>query len=137
MCSGDLDKRFKEKCPRKLEKLPESWCPLAVMRLKYMKTIQGEISEDQETKIPGCPFYIANQLSNYCFFIYEAKNLDHPMSDLEIANLLGISVDAVKRAGHSGLEKIKNNSSITELKEALKGESCLDLPIAIEDELIY
>jgi len=137
MCSSDLDKRFKQKCPRKLEDLPREWCPLAVLRLKQIKNIKEEITEEVENKMPGCPFYISSQLSNYCFFVYESNNLDHSMSDLEIANLLGISIDAVKKAEQSAINKLKDNDSLVELKGHLNGESVISSVLNIEDELIY
>lgn len=52
--------RFQQTCPRKLDKLPSSNCPLAVESIEAIKAGQPE-------KIT-CPFYCNDIHSNYCFW---------------------------------------------------------------------
>jgi hypothetical protein len=45
-----MDKR----CPRALKSMPSEWCPLAVMRLRAIRTAGRELSEEEESRLPGC-----------------------------------------------------------------------------------
>ena len=100
---NEMDKR----CPRKLEELPCDYCPLAVMRLKALRNSSKELTEVEENKLPGCPWAVNHQMSNYCFFKYTKEYLHTPPSDKEIAHMNNVSVDTVKSVEKEALNKIK------------------------------
>ena len=52
--------RFQQTCPRKLDKLPTTACPLAVESIEAIKAGQPE-------KVT-CPFFVNDLHSNYCFW---------------------------------------------------------------------
>src|SRR5574337_1243320 len=89
-----MDKR----CPRALATMPDEWCPLAVLRLRAIRTAGRELTEEEESKLPGCPWAVNHQLANYCFFKYiQEYAAEKPPADVEIAALNGISVETVKK----------------------------------------
>lgn len=96
-----------ERCPRKLEELPGEFCPLAVLRLKALRNNDKELTEEEEAKLPGCPWAINHQMSNYCFFKYTREYLNNPPSDKEIAHMNNISVETVKAVEKEALVKVK------------------------------
>jgi hypothetical protein len=105
-----------QRCPRKLKYLPDTWCPLSVLRIKMIRLAGRELTEDEENMLPGCPWQISSQLSNYCFFNYVQLHLpENTMSDAEIAHLLNFSIDTVKRLNRVGFKKIKNSAMCQEL----------------------
>lgn len=117
-----MDKR----CPRRLEDMPDSWCPLAVMRLKAIRNAGRELTEEEEALLPGCPWAVDHQLAHYCFFEYLAKfTSDKQVSDIELAALLNVSVDTIKKIEKTALTKMREHSSFSELKgdEPIVGES--------------
>lgn len=108
-----MDKR----CPRYLEEMPDSWCPLAVMRLKAIRNAGRELSEEEEALLPGCPWAVDHQLAHYCFFEYLIKfTSDKSVSDIELAALLNVSVETVKKIEKTALTKMRTHSSFSELK---------------------
>ena len=132
------DSSMDSRCPRTLETFPETFCPLAVMRLRAIRTAGRELSEEEEAKLPGCPWSVNHQMSNYCFFDY-IKNFsgDKPPSDVEIASLNCMSVDAVKRTEKTALNKIRETEQFKDLKESLDGESIVTEHLSDEDYKIY
>lgn len=115
MSDGKMDPR----CPRGLTCTPGEWCHLAVLRLKAIRNAGKELSEEEEAKLPGCPWSVNHQLANYCFFKYISEySGDKPLSDVEIASLNGISVDTVKRTEKAALVKIRNTEQFKSIKEA-------------------
>jgi hypothetical protein len=126
------------RCPRELEETPDTWCHLAVLRLKAIRTAGKELSEEEEASLPGCPWAINHQLANYCFFKYaEEYAPDKPLADVEIAALNCISVDTVKKTEKSALAKIKNTEEFTSLKKAIGDESIVSEKPGEEDYKIY
>lgn len=108
-----MDKR----CPRHLEGMPDSWCPLAVLRLKAIRNAGRELSEEEESKLPGCPWSVDHQLSHYCFFKYLSEyTQDKPVSDIELAALLNVSVDTVKKIEKNALIKMRESSTFSSMK---------------------
>ena len=76
--------------------------------------------------MPGCPWAIAHQLSGYCWFKYEAHFMnDSPSSDLDIAALLQISVDTVKKTSEKGISKLQDKTNVSELKELFNGDGVI------------
>ena len=50
-------RKMDARCPRRLENLPCEFCPLAVLRLKALRNSDKELSEDEESKLPGSPLH--------------------------------------------------------------------------------
>ena len=108
-----MDKR----CPRRLEEMPDSWCPLAVMRLKAIRNAGRELTEEEEALLPGCPWAIDHQLAHYCFFEYLTKyTTEKSVSDIELAALLNVSVETVKKIEKQALSKMREHKSFSDLK---------------------
>jgi hypothetical protein len=117
-----MDKR----CPRKLEGHPESWCPLAVLRLKAVRNAGKELSEEEEAKLPGCPWAVNHQLANYCFFKYISEfGSDVPPSEAEIAHYLNLSVDTVKKTQKEAINKVRQNPSIAQILDSHDGRESI------------
>lgn len=102
------------RCPLKLEKHPADFCPLAVMRLKALRNADKELTEEEENKLPGCPWALQSQAAGYCFFKFMKLYGDKKLSDVEIAHLNSLSVDTVKKIEKSAIEKVKNSNGISE-----------------------
>lgn len=135
---SDLEERFHALCPRKLGKLPCELCPLAVMRLKHIRALGREPTEEEETKSIGCIWAINHQMSGYCYFVYEAKYLpEQGLSDIEIAGLLNLSVPTVKHTAESGIEKIRDADFVADLKEAMGDERIVEDRMESDDNTIY
>jgi len=131
---SDKDDKMDPRCPRALEVLPDQWCPLAVMRLRAIRTAGRDLTEEEESKLPGCPWAVNHQLANYCFFKYIKQFAgDKPPSDMEIASLNCISVEAVKKTEKTALSKIREATQFKELKESLDGESIVSEGTADDD----
>jgi hypothetical protein len=128
------------RCPRKLDTLPCTWCSLAVLRLKTLRNLGKELTEEEESVLPGCPWAVSHQLSCYCFFKFALEYLDSPLSEIEIAHLNSLSVDTVKKTERKAMSKIKNSDFVKELRDGMGGEGILtpfdsdDLP---EHNLLY
>lgn len=101
------DRKMDPRCPRKLDELPCEFCPLAVLRLKALRNSSEELTEEEESKLPGCPWAVNHQMSNYCFFNYVKDYLNDAPSDKEIAHMNNVSVDTVKKIEKSALDKVK------------------------------
>ncbi len=77
-------------------------------------------------------------MSCYCWFVYEAKFLsESPKNDAEIAALLNLSVDTVKKTAEGALQKLQSASFVVEIKKELNGEKVIDERLGVEDETIY
>jgi len=135
---SDKDDKLDERCPRSLEFAPETFCPLAVMRLKAIRTAGRELTEEEESKLPGCPWAVNHQLANYCFFKYIKEYAsDKPPSDIEIASLNGISIETVKKTEKNALNKIRETEEFSSLKEDLNGDSITPEHYTDDDYKIY
>jgi hypothetical protein len=110
-------RKMDPRCPRKLDSLPCEYCPLAVLRLKYLRNSEKELTEEEEAKLPGCPWSINHQMSNYCFFNYVADYLHEPPSDKEIAHMNNISVETVKEVTEDAMDKIRDMKIIKDLED--------------------
>lgn len=136
--SDKKDDQMDPRCPRALECSPTEWCPLAVMRLKAIRMAGRELTEDEESKLPGCPWAVNHQLANYCFFKYiKEYAADKPPSDIEIAALNGISVDTVKKTEKSALNKIRDATQFKDLKNSMEGEVIVADSTSDDDYKIY
>lgn len=115
-----------QRCPRKLDEQPIGFCPLAVLRLKALRNAGRELTEEEEAKLPGCPWAINHQLASYCFFKYVAEFLpDKVPSEMETAHYMNISTETVKKIEKQALEKIRNTDVFQELIDGHKGDPIL------------
>lgn len=113
------------RCPRRLEDMLDNWCPLAVLRLKAIRNAGRELSEEEEALLPGCPWAIDHQLAHYCFFQYLTEyTSEKSVSDIELAALLNVSVETVKKIEKSALVKMREHKSFAGLKT--NGEAVVD-----------
>ena len=128
-----------ERCPRQLKEQPASWCPLAVLRLKAIRNAGRELTEEEEAKLPGCPWAVNHQLANYCFFQYIKEYGDgQPSSDIEIASMLYLSTDTVKKVEKHSLVKMRDDSQFKEIKQGMEsGESIIRERLTDDDLNIY
>lgn len=110
--------KMDQRCPRKLEDMPDSWCPLGVMRLKAIRNAGRELTEEEEALLPGCPWSVDHQLAHYCFFEYLAKfTSDRQVSDIELAAMLNVSVDTIKKIEKTALSKMREDDSFFDVSE--------------------
>lgn len=118
-----MDKR----CPRRLENFPESYCPLAVLRLKALRNAGKELTEEEESRLQGCPYSVAHQLSSYCFFKYiEQYYPAQPLADIEIAHYNSVSVDTVKKMSASAINKMRELDDFTDISDIYGDEKIVD-----------
>lgn len=133
--------KMDERCPRGLKHLPGSWCAMAVLRLKAIRNAGRELTESEENALPGCPWAISHQLANYCFFQYGSEfnnSASEQVSYIEIAGLLCISEETVKKIEKTGIAKMKEFHSFKELQQNLsKGESVIDERSSFDDDALY
>jgi hypothetical protein len=61
-------------------------------------------NKDPDT-LPGCPWAINSAEHNYCFWNFAAQ-LDEPVADREICNLLGINQQMLEKTLESALAKL-------------------------------
>jgi hypothetical protein len=107
------------RCPRKLKNMPEKWCELAVLRLKAIRNTGKELSEEEEALLPGCPWAIDHQLAHYCFFQFLTEfSQEKNVSDVELASLLNVSIDTIKRIEKNALVKMREHQTFSSLKDA-------------------
>lgn len=123
------------RCPRMLAEMPESFCPLAVTRLRAIRTAGRELTEEEENALPGCPWAVNSQTANYCFF----KHIDEfaseqTLSDVEVAALNCLSVDTVKKVEKEAMNKIKNREEFANLRDDLDGESIFETSISSDGD---
>lgn len=136
--SSDFDSRFKERCPRQLSSLPRGWCPLAVLRLKAMRSLGRELSEQEEENLPGCKWAIDSQMAGYCWFVHEAACLsEEPASDVEIASRLGISVDTVKKTAQTAMAKLQASDNIKQIRETYGQDSVVSESVDPDFNTVY
>ena len=107
------------RCPRKLTEYPDKWCPLAVLRLKALRNAGQELTEKEEARLPGCPWAVNHQLACYCFFSYVNQYMDcsKPPSEAEVAHMLNVTPDMVKRTQKRGVDKIRNIKQFKQIRE--------------------
>lgn len=110
------------RCPKQLTDLPSKWCPLAVQRLKAIRNYTGNLSEEKEANLPGCPWAVAHQLANYCFFNLIKNHMpdNKDLSDMEIAHFCGVSIDTIKKSEKKALDKIRKTNSFEEIADKKK-----------------
>lgn len=115
------------RCPRQLEDLPDTWCPLAVQRLKALRHADRELTEEEEALLPGCPWAVSHQLANYCFFNMIQNFLpEKTLTDMEIAHFCNISIESVKKIEKKSIKKIRNTDVFREVMEEYGDDKIMD-----------
>lgn len=134
-----MKSKMDPRCPRQLKDMPTTWCPLAVLRLKAIRTAGRELTEEEEANLPGCKWAISHQSSNYCFFQYAKEHGEGVQApDVEIAALMQVAPDTVKKIEKTALAKMREVKEFKEIKEGLdKGESVIADKLSDEDSSIY
>ena len=122
--SNKMDKR----CPRQLSDFPNTYCALAVQRLKALRHAGKELSEEEEAKLPGCPWASSHQLANYCFFklVDEFLPEDKNFSDMEVAHFLNISTDSVRKIEKKAIQKMRDSSIIKDIIDNHNGDQVME-----------
>lgn len=116
------------RCPLKLKNTPNTYCPLAVQRLKAIRHAGRELTEEEESQLPGCPWAVSHQLANYCFFkfIEEFTPDDKPLSEMEIAHFCGLSADTIKRVEKKAISKMRESENLKEIIQTSNGDQIMD-----------
>lgn len=115
------------RCPRQLKDMPDQFCPLAVQRLRAIRTAGKELTEEEESKLSGCCWAVNSQTANYCFFKYINEfTSEQTLSDVEVAALNCLSVETVKRIEKEAMAKIRNREEFANLRSDLDGESIFE-----------
>ena len=116
------------RCPRNLDDVPDTWCALAVQRLKALRHAGRELSEEEEAKLPGCPYAVNHQLANYCFFklakTYVPDN--RGFSDMEVAHFLNVSMDTVKKIEKKAVQRMRESTGFREVIETYDGDQIME-----------
>ena len=119
--------KFDSRCPRKLQESPQSYCPLAVLRLKALRNAGRELTEQEESRLPGCPFSVSHQLSCYCFFKYMAEYYpNQSLTDIEIAHYNSVSVDTVKKSSLHAISRLRDLKDFVEILDIYGGDAILE-----------
>ena len=122
-----MENKLDARCPRRLKDFPETYCPLAVLRLKALRNAGRELTEQEENNLQGCPFSIAHQLSCYCFFKYMTQYYPNkPLADIEIAHYNSVSLETVKKISQSSIIKMSQLDDFAEISETYGTETIVD-----------
>ena len=111
-----------DRCPRKLKQPPTHFCPLAVARLRYRDGIKDDSKRKKELTepkdAPGCPWAVRSHQHGYCFFkLLEDPQNPEKFTDSQIAHMIGVSEEAVKKIADRVLKKAANIKAFKEIKE--------------------
>lgn len=104
--------RFCEVCPRKLNNLPDSPCPLALVRMELIKAGKRESPD-----LPGCPYAITERRHNYCFWSLVNSDSFGPMSSKEISKSLSLTSAQIEKAEKSAISSLKDMGHLSILKK--------------------
>lgn len=122
-----MKNKLDNRCPRRLKDFPETYCPLAVLRLKALRNAGRELTEIEENRLQGCSFSIAHQLSCYCFFKYMAYYYPNkPLADIEIAHYNSVSLETVKKLSQHAITKMSQLKDFVEISETYDGERIIN-----------
>jgi hypothetical protein len=117
-----------QRCPRQLDCLPDQWCALAVQRLKVLRHAGRELTEEEESKLSGCPYAVNHQLANYCFFklVEDFSPEGRGFSDMEVAHFLNISTDSVRKTEKKAVLKLRDSKTFKEIIDLHDGDQVLE-----------
>lgn len=105
------------RCPRALKVYPKKWCALAVIRLKALRNLDKPPTPKEEEILPGCVWAVSSQMACFCFHKYMKYYSKPDLSDTEIAHLLMIPVEDVRKIEKKAIIKIKKTNFCKELKK--------------------
>lgn len=119
-----MDKR----CPRQLNCSPDTFCPLAVQRLKALRHAGRELSEEEISLLPGCPWAINHQLANYCVFKFYEEFMEDgkSISEMEVAHYNSISVESVRKIEKRAIQKLREAPIFKEIADIHSGDKIMD-----------
>lgn len=103
--------RFRQTCPRKLDRLPTSNCPLAIESIEAIKAGQP----DKVT----CPFFCNDMQSNYCFWKFMHEDGEAIDSVRRIAQL-NVMPEAEVKEVIASTSSIMTNSVSTDDMQLFK-----------------
>lgn len=109
------------RCIRKLTNPPEEFCPSAINRLRWRESLGREPTEQEELSAPGCPWSVRSQEFMFCFF-KAFSNDREPLTDSQVAHMLGISELTVKKTRDRALSRLSSMKEFKEIMELYKGE---------------
>jgi hypothetical protein len=98
------------------------------MRLKAIRNSgKPDLSEEEESKMGGCPWAISHQLANYCFFKF-AKDFmpEQQLSEMQVAHYNSISIDTVKKTEKVAISKLKEVSTFKEMSDIYGSDKIID-----------
>ena len=130
--------KFCETCPRRLNNLPNSQCPLALERISALQTLDEDGKKKRESEsLPGCPWYITSIEHNYCFWnlVTSPDGKIDPFTDKEIGNILMLSPAQVDKAMVSAIAKLRANRNSPDMQELR--ELILEKIASQSDDTIY
>ncbi len=113
------------RCPRKLNTLPQEFCPAAVARLRWREQLGREPTEDEERSAPGCPWAVRSHEHNFCFFKAYSEDREK-LTDSQIAHMLGVTEITVKKTADRALRKAANVKELKEMKELYGDQSIVE-----------
>jgi hypothetical protein len=94
------------RCPLGLKEYPTTPCPMAIQRIKAIKY---NIIID-EKNMPGCPWWILDSSSCYCFWYYiNVFQKDKEANVSEIAASLMLSNEEVEEIISDNINKLKED----------------------------
>jgi len=122
------EKPMDKRCPRQLESMPDTFCSLAVQRLKALRHAGRELTEEEESKLPGCPYAVNHQLANYCFFKLVENYIPEGrgFSDMEVAHFLNVSMDTVKKVEKKAVQRMRDSSTFKEIIDIHDGDQIME-----------
>jgi hypothetical protein len=94
--------RFKDSCPRKLDRLPNTPCPSAIRRQELIAEGKRETPD-----LPGCPWSCNLAQDHYCSWVTLDRDDFDAMSVKEISSALGLSPAQVDKALQQAIDKLK------------------------------
>jgi len=110
------------RCPRKLKNPPQEFCPSAIQHLRWRESLGREPTEHEEISAPGCKWSIRSHGDMFCFFKSISYEKD-PLTDTQIAHLIGLSEPTVKKTRDKALSKLANMREFKEMAELYEGEA--------------
>jgi hypothetical protein len=126
--------RFREVCPRKLKNLPKEPCPLALLRIELVRDFKKESYE-----LAGCPYYIHESTSNYCFWNYTNTDDFEQHTTKQMSQLLLISNAQIEKAGDLAVAHIDKLKHDPEYEQEIKdlNEHLIEATRGEADDTIY
>jgi hypothetical protein len=121
---------FNEVCPRQLKQLPTEKCPSALLKLEFIQNGKRDTPD-----LPGCPYYVNDCMSCFCWFNYANRDEFSAHTTREIAQILNLTPAQIEKAEKSAIEKLTAIKSSEEM--LLLQEIVAEMNMGNEDDTIY